>query len=57
MWELVHEHIQHLLDERSGMQDLVALLESDVQEGRITTAAGAERIIQALGLNAPPSTR
>jgi LAO/AO transport system kinase len=50
MWELVHEHIQHLLHERSGMQDLVALLESEVQQGRITTAAGAERIIQALGL-------
>jgi LAO/AO transport system kinase len=50
MWELVDEHIQRVLNESSGMQDLAALLESDVQAGRITVAAAAERIIQALGL-------
>jgi LAO/AO transport system kinase len=50
MWELVDEHIQRLLNESSGMQNLAARLESEVQAGRITSAAAAERIIQALGL-------
>jgi LAO/AO transport system kinase len=50
MWELVDEHIQRLLNESSGMHNLAARLESDVQAGQITAAAAAERIIQALGL-------
>jgi LAO/AO transport system kinase len=53
MWELVDEHIQRVFNESSRMQDLAALLESDVQAGRITAAAAAERIIQALGLKTP----
>jgi LAO/AO transport system kinase len=50
MWELVNEHIQRAVRESSGMRDIAAQLESDVQHGRITAAAAAQRIIQALGL-------
>jgi LAO/AO transport system kinase len=53
MWELVDEHIQRVLKESPGMRDVTARLESDVQAGRITAAAAAERIIQALGLKTP----
>jgi LAO/AO transport system kinase len=53
MWELVDEHIQRVLKESSGMQDVAAPLESDVQAGRITAGAAADRIIQALGLKTP----
>jgi len=53
MWELVDDHIQRVLKESSGMQDVTARLESEVQAGRITAAAAAERIIQALGLKTP----
>jgi LAO/AO transport system kinase len=50
MWELVDEHIQRVLNESAGMRDLAARLESDVRAERMTPAAAAERIIQALGL-------
>jgi LAO/AO transport system kinase len=50
MWDLVNEHVQRVLKEGPEMRDLAARLESDIQAGRITPAAAAERIIQALGL-------
>jgi LAO/AO transport system kinase len=50
MWDLVNEHIQRALREDPQVQQLAANLESDVQNGRATATAAAERIIQALGL-------
>jgi LAO/AO transport system kinase len=50
MWDLVNEHIQRILREGPGMRDLATRLESDVQAGRITAVAAAQRMIQALGL-------
>src|SRR5262249_57791206 len=50
MWDLVNEHIQRALRENPEVQHLAARLESEVQDGRRTAAAAAERLIQALGL-------